>query len=52
MLTLSFVVRDQDPKRTFSAASGLRPIICLLISGVTVVITSVGFDPPEAPRLH
>jgi hypothetical protein len=32
--------------------AGLRPIICLLISGVTVVITSVGFDPPEAPRLH
>ena len=32
--------------------TGLRPLIVQLISGVTVVITSVAFEPSEAPRLH
>ena len=40
------------PSERRSLIWALRPIICLLISGVTVVITSVGFDPPDAPRLH
>jgi hypothetical protein len=30
----------------------MRPLIVLLISGVTVVITSIAFEPPPAPVLH
>jgi hypothetical protein len=32
--------------------AGLRPIIELLVSGVTVVITMVAFDPSPPPSLH